>query len=145
MLVGPFEVKGGRALQGVTHRCVLDERDDLVVGFLSRELGVMRSTVDVLYAGEDLEWRRRPLFAREGKAGIWATATGDLDGDGKTDIAFATGHGEVLVFLADEAGFRRTDVWTEKIDEDGEPITGLRRVKRHAHDASWTPYLVCWR
>jgi SAM-dependent methyltransferase len=47
--------------------------------------------------------------------------------------------------LADEAGFRRTDVYAEKLDRDGEPITGLRRVDRYKHDASWTPYLVCWR
>lgn len=50
-----------------------------------------------------------------------------------------------LIDLAEEAGFRRSDVYAEKIDEDGEPTTGLRRRKRHHHDASWTPYLVCWR
>jgi len=47
--------------------------------------------------------------------------------------------------VAAEAGFRRTDVYAEKLDEDGEPVTGLRRMKRYEHDASWTPYLVCWR
>ena len=47
--------------------------------------------------------------------------------------------------VAAEAGFRRTDVWAEKIDEHGEPITDLKRVKKYRHDASWTPYLVCWR
>jgi SAM-dependent methyltransferase len=47
--------------------------------------------------------------------------------------------------LADEAGFRRCDVYTELLDDDGEPITGLRRLRRHPHDDSWTPYLVCWR
>ena len=47
--------------------------------------------------------------------------------------------------LAAEAGFRRSDVYAEELDDDGDPITGLRRVKRHAHDESWTPYLACWR
>jgi len=50
-----------------------------------------------------------------------------------------------LIDLAAEAGFRRTDVYAEKLDEDGEPLTGLRRVERYPHDESWTPYLVCWR
>jgi SAM-dependent methyltransferase len=50
-----------------------------------------------------------------------------------------------LIDLATEAGFRRTDVYAEKLDADGEPITGLRRVDRYAHDSSWTPYLACWR
>jgi SAM-dependent methyltransferase len=47
--------------------------------------------------------------------------------------------------LAAEAGFRRSDVYSELLDEDGEPVTGLRRMARHPHDDSWTPYLVCWR
>lgn len=47
--------------------------------------------------------------------------------------------------LATEAGFRRSDVYAEKLDADGEPVTDLRRVERYKHDASWTPYLVCWR
>ena len=50
-----------------------------------------------------------------------------------------------LCDLAAEAGFRRSDVYSELLDEDGEPVTGLRRLARHAHDDSWTPYLVCWR
>ncbi|HKJ25578.1 MAG TPA: class I SAM-dependent methyltransferase [Myxococcota bacterium] len=50
-----------------------------------------------------------------------------------------------LIDLAAEAGFRRSDVYAEKIDSRGEPVTGLRRVKRYEHDESWTPYLVCWR
>jgi len=50
-----------------------------------------------------------------------------------------------LIDLAREAGFRRTDVYAEKLDRRGEPVTGLRRVERYEHDASWTPYLACWR
>jgi SAM-dependent methyltransferase len=47
--------------------------------------------------------------------------------------------------VAADAGFRRTDVFAEKLDDDGEPVTGLRRVGRYRHDVSWTPYLACWR
>jgi len=53
-----------------------------------------------------------------------------------------------LVELRDaarEAGFRRTDVYLEYFDEDGEATTGLRRARRFDHEESWTPYLVCWR
>jgi SAM-dependent methyltransferase len=47
--------------------------------------------------------------------------------------------------LAAEAGFRRTDVFAEKFDDDGDTVAGLRKVKRYKHDASWTPYLMCWK
>jgi SAM-dependent methyltransferase len=47
--------------------------------------------------------------------------------------------------VARDAGFRRTDVYLEHFDEDGEPTTGLRRSTRFEHEDSWTPYLVCWR
>jgi len=50
-----------------------------------------------------------------------------------------------LIDLALDAGFRRTDVYAEKLDRRGEPVTSLRRVERYEHDASWTPYLACWR
>lgn len=82
-----------------------DEIDDLVVGYLSNELGVWRTGVDVLYGAGDLDWQRRPLYSDEGKRGIYSLATGDLDGDGRRDVAFANGNGEVFVYLADEAGF----------------------------------------
>ncbi len=82
-----------------------DAVDDLVVGYVAHELGVWRYGVDVFYGSEDLEWQRRPLYAVEGKSGIYGLATGDLDGDGRRDVAFATGLGEVLVFLGDDSGF----------------------------------------
>lgn len=47
--------------------------------------------------------------------------------------------------VARDAGFRRTDVYLEHFDEEGEPTTGLRRARRFEHEDSWTPYLVCWR
>jgi len=47
--------------------------------------------------------------------------------------------------LAAEAGFRRTEVYAEEFDEEGDTVAGLKRLKRYEHDASWTPYLVCWK
>ena len=47
--------------------------------------------------------------------------------------------------LAAEAGFRRTDVYLESFDEDGESTSDLRKAKRFPNEDSWTPYLVCWR
>ena len=47
--------------------------------------------------------------------------------------------------LAAEAGFRGADVYAEKLDEDGEAITGLRKLKRYPNEDSWTPYLACWK
>ena len=47
--------------------------------------------------------------------------------------------------VAAEAGFRRVDVYAEKLDDEGEPITGLRKVKRYHTEESWLPYLACWK
>lgn len=47
--------------------------------------------------------------------------------------------------VAAEAGFRRVDVYAEDLDEDGDPITGLRKRKRYRNEESWIPYLACWR
>ena len=82
-----------------------DQRDDLLYGYVGRELQVWRSGVDVYYAEENLEWQRRPLFSVDGKRGVYGLATGDLDGDGRPDVAATTGYGEVLVFLGNREGF----------------------------------------
>lgn len=47
--------------------------------------------------------------------------------------------------VAAEAGFSRVDVYAEKLDDDGEPTTGLRKWKRYPTEDSWLPYLACWK
>lgn len=99
-----------------------DEIDDLVVGYVGRELKVWRSGVDLYFGTRDLEWKRQPLFVAEGKQGIYGLATGDLDGDGHRDVAVATGNMEVLLYLGDGSGtFTR-----EESTELPEPIQGCR-------------------
>ena len=99
-----------------------DEIDDLVVGYVGREFEVWRTGVDVFYGNEGTDWKRRTLFSTEGKEGIYGLATGDLDGNGRRDIAVATGNMAVLIFLADESGsFTR-----EESTELPQPIQGCR-------------------
>ncbi len=90
-----------------------DEAHDLVVGYLNRE-DVWRTGVDVLYpspSGGD--WQRQTLYSSPGRAGIYSVATGDLDGDGRTDVAAANGHGEVMLFLAGAEGSYAREVSPE--------------------------------
>lgn len=82
-----------------------DGRDDLLIGFVGREYKVWRTGVDVLFAAEDGEFERRPLYSNEGKEGIYGLAIGNLDGDERRDIVIASGNGEVMVFLGDDDGF----------------------------------------
>jgi hypothetical protein len=87
-----------------------DKRDELVVGYQSAELSVWRSGVDVYKLGADGKFSRQGVFAEPGSKGFFALATGDLDGDGKPDIAAGTGDGRVFVFLNDgKGGFTRED------------------------------------
>ena len=79
-----------------------DKVEDLVVGYVNREHGLWRSGVDVLYTEPGPGWFRRALFAKETRYGIYSVATGDLDGNGQTDIALGTGYGEIEIFLAHE-------------------------------------------
>lgn len=81
-----------------------DGLDDLVVGYLSYDLAVWRSGMDVLFARRDGSWRRVALMAEEGRAGVWAVATGDLDGDGLPDVAGLTGDGRGVVALNQGSG-----------------------------------------
>jgi hypothetical protein len=93
-----------------------DGRQDLAIGYMANELGVWRTGVDLFYARgtgktrqsreprKDTEWERRTLYAEEGRRGIFALDGGDLDGDGRTDLAALTGDGEVWVFLGRPGG-----------------------------------------
>ncbi|HEY9422284.1 MAG TPA: VCBS repeat-containing protein, partial [Thermoanaerobaculia bacterium] len=82
-----------------------DGRDDLAVGYLSFELEVWRSGIDILYSGSDGSWTRRPLAMKEGRLEFSALDAGDLDGDGQLDLAALTGKGETWIFRGDGKGF----------------------------------------
>jgi hypothetical protein len=84
-----------------------DGKNDLAVGYVSAELGVERRGIDVLLA-RDGRWQRRTLLAEDGRGGINAVATGDLDGDGRADVAALDDTGALHVFRGDGGGgFRR--------------------------------------
>ncbi len=85
-----------------------DGRDDLAIGYVSYELDTWRSGVDVLLSRPGGTFARRVLASAEDKTGVFALATGDLDGDHARDLVAVSGDGEVMVFLGDgHGGFRR--------------------------------------
>ncbi len=102
-----------------------DGRDDIVVGYRNREMGVRRTGLDVLLAGEDGAWHRTPLLVRDEELthlDIHAIATGDVDGDGDRDLAATTRQGQLFMFLGDgKGGFER------EVEETMEkPLLGCR-------------------
>lgn len=76
-----------------------DGRTDLVVGFLSREGETWRTGIDVLLARADGSWERKGVAVEETRDWLTALDSGDLDGDGRLDLAATTGDGEVWIFL----------------------------------------------
>jgi len=84
-----------------------DGRPDLAVAYMSFELGVWRSGIDLFLAGEK-GFERRGVAVAESRDGIYALDVGDLDGDGHLDLAGLTGQGELWLLLGDgEGGFTR--------------------------------------
>jgi hypothetical protein len=82
-----------------------DGRIDLAVGYLSNELGDWHTGIDLFFNRPGAQgWERKGLMAENGRAWLTALGAGDLDGDGKLDLAALTGDGRTLVFLGDGKG-----------------------------------------
>jgi hypothetical protein len=85
-----------------------DGRADLALAYQTIEPGAWWAGIDVLLARPEGGWRRVVLAAEEGRGGAQALAAGDVDGDGRPDLAAAEGRGRVVVFLGDgRGGFTR--------------------------------------
>jgi hypothetical protein len=76
-----------------------DGRMDLAVGYLSVELNIWRTGIDVFLGRADGSWERRPVAVAENRSWLTALDSGDIDGDGKLDLAALTGEGETWILL----------------------------------------------
>ncbi len=84
-----------------------DGRDDMALAYVSFELGVWRTGIDVLYS-RPAGWERRVVFAREGRVAIYAIGAGDLNADRLLDLVGVDGDGDMLVFVGErEGGFHQ--------------------------------------
>lgn len=84
-----------------------DGRNDIAIGYLSTQEGVWRTGVDV-FLRRGGGWQRRALAVGRSRTGFRSIATGDIDGDERTDLVAVNGDGELLVFAGSERdGFTR--------------------------------------
>ncbi|MEM9557030.1 MAG: VCBS repeat-containing protein [Acidobacteriota bacterium] len=84
-----------------------DELADIAVGYVNNDARVWRSGLDLYVTGgspDSATWQRTTLGVAEGRRGIFAVDSGDLDGDGLPDIVASTGIGELWVFLGANGG-----------------------------------------
>ncbi len=81
-----------------------DGFEEILVGYMNRELDVWRTGIDLFTSDPEVGWRRQPVAAEESRAGIWDMAVGELDGDGAPDLVALTGEGGTWVLLGDGQG-----------------------------------------
>ncbi len=81
-----------------------DGFEEILVGYVSRELEVWRTGIDPFTADPKAGWQRRTVASEESRAGVWDMTVGELDGDGAPDLVALTGEGEVWVLLGDHRG-----------------------------------------
>ncbi len=81
-----------------------DGFDELLVGYINREVDTWRTGIDRFFQGPDGEWQRTTVTSEESRAGFWAMAVGELDGDGARDLVAVSGEGQTWVFLGDGQG-----------------------------------------
>lgn len=89
-----------------------DVRADVALAYLSREAGVWRSGIDLLFGSVSRPdgFERRALAVEEGRRPITALAFGDFDGDLSVDLVALRDDGAVLTFAGDGRGFFTKDV-----------------------------------
>jgi len=86
-----------------------DGRPDLALGYVAFQ-GKWRTGIDLFLTRPGGGWERRALAVEESRAALTTLATGDLDGDRRTDLVALTGEGRVWIFLADgKGGLARED------------------------------------
>lgn len=101
-------------------------RMDLALGYSNRTSGIWRTGVDVMMAEGD-GWKRVPLLFETTDQGIWALASGDLDGDGNEDLASFDGLGEAVIYLGRGDG--------TFVREDSSELEGVSSTCRAYHAA----------
>jgi hypothetical protein len=80
------------------------ERDAVVLGYTDFGTDQPSFGIDLLTRDGEGHWTRKALVREPGRGRIEALATGDLDGDGKLDIAAVDREGQVIVLLGDGHG-----------------------------------------
>ncbi len=100
-----------------------DGRLDLAVGYLSYELKLWRTGIDLFLGRADGNWERRPVAVEDGRGWLTALSAGDIDGDGNLDLAALTGEGATWILLGKGDGsFAREK--TPEIPPDKEGCKG---------------------
>ncbi len=95
-----------------------DGFEEILVGYISRELGVWRTGIDLFVddarpTDQEAGRRRVTVASEESRAGVWDMALGNLDGDGAPDLVALTGHGQVWVLLGDGQGYLASEASPE--------------------------------